>query len=161
MKRSDCEKEIFSLIEILINLNKNKKSIFINMIEDTKNMKDYMIIHSVFDEEDDPRYDSDNKDWVVQLFRNYISMCAEPKKQIVPDKYIKYLEMFDAKPLEYDIDYNIIKYGLWKRLENGRIRDPIYIHNKSWENIHGIKIVDVMSILNKIPVVDLSDDLPF
>jgi hypothetical protein len=138
---------------------KNIKEIINKIIKNTKGMRYYMIMHSVF-----PVNAMEENDWLVKLMLEILDPTDKDiqwfirKPAFIPADIMSSLSCFDPEVLTVSVDTIRIEYQLYKS------RNPINVIDTDFEKITGLKPDDEVrahetDILSTYDVQDF--DLPF
>jgi hypothetical protein len=128
-KRKDgLTNQYIHLLHAVQNVEDNKCKIIDSIIDNAPGLKDYMLIHSVFDIND-----NDCSDWFIIYMIDKLNYEPVIIKQDIPNEIMEKLKIFDPQGIDYFVDDVMLSYGMWKRDKNQRLLDPIHI--SCWNNI--------------------------
>jgi hypothetical protein len=150
----DLCKQYLALSALIDHIYKNKEKVLDSIIDKVEGLKDYMLIHSVFDRED-----NDDSDWLVSYMIEKLNYDFTPAKQQIPKEVLDKLEPFNPREIDFFKEDVVITYGMWKKGPSGRLLDPICISH--WNDIQERKIDMAPIIESYIPLGYDEDDLPF
>ena len=134
-KRDDQIREYQQAVH---NVEGKKIAILDSIIDGTKYLKKYMIMHSVFD------INADTKgDWFVKYLVNKLQPTQEQvdyvhKKNEIPANIMEMFNKFDPKPIsnfEENYDDTLISYKLHGKRFKGEQSEPIFRIDKVWERM--------------------------
>lgn len=155
----------------VIKIQERKDKVLRDIILNDKELKFYLMIHSVF-----PADIETNGDWLCC----YMASILKPNQedidrfnfvQEIPKEYMDKLSVFDPIPAGISIDPVKISYSLWRdRLEEGS-DNPILIVENGWEFKKKNKRKDPEEFLSKFDSISTikndntsyleTDDIPF
>lgn len=125
-----------SLQEAVTMINNNKEKILSGIINKSPGLRQFLIIHSVFN-----IYDNKSEDWLVRLMIDELyptdkEIVMAHKKDEIPDFIMDKLSIFDPKPLgfEKNLDNVKIHYKMIDNWEDGKYTDPITVIDRLWED---------------------------
>lgn len=146
--------QYLALSALIDHIYKNKENVLDSIIDKTEGMRDYMLIHSVFDKDD-----NDDSDWLVSYMVRKLDYDFTAAKQNVPKDVLDKLKCLNPREIDFFKDDVVITYGMWKKSPTGRLLDPINI--SYWNDVQERKI-DMAPILESyVPLSYDDDDLPF
>ena len=152
-KKGDMAQQLTALLILIDRIYKSKEKILDSIIDTVPGLKDYMLIHSVFDISD-----NDQSDWLAAYMIDKLNYTFVPKKQNIPQEILDKLKIFNPEEVEFMQDYVVLTYGMWKKGSNGRLLDPI--NTNYWSDIQD-KPVDMVPIIESYTPLSFDDDLPF
>jgi hypothetical protein len=119
----------------VIQVNEKREDILGLIIEKTKGLKAYMMIHSVFDVD---QYN--DGDWLVQFMIHKLAPTDDEIKRLhtpeeIPAEIMEKLKIFNPKPLGFSryVDDAMIRYKLWRSWEKGKPNDPVLLVDGAWD----------------------------
>jgi len=146
--------QYLALSALIDHIYKNKENVLDSIIDKVEGMKDFLLIHSVFDLDD-----NDDSDWLVSYMVRKLDYDFIPAKQDVPKLVLDKLKLFNPREIDFLKEDVVITYGMWKKGPTGRLLDPINI--SYWNDIQERK-TDMAPILESYtPLSYDDDDLPF
>lgn len=112
----------------------HKEQMLDAVIQHSPGLRDYLIIHSVFDADA-----AQNGDWFIQKMLKILQPTEEDIKRIntkpfVPQELLDKLAIFDPEPIGLIVEPIRIEYGLYKR------GGPIIIIDTDWEKLSNTNI---------------------
>ena len=142
------------LLFFMSKINKNFNDIFIRTVDSVPGLRMYLLTHVVFD-----IYDNASYDWFISFMIKYL----------VPthDEIREYLMMGEA-PCDLDVDMTkfeyipeffdevLIKIGMWRKEESGRMAEPIDIIETDNMDCLIVKKADFRKIMDSFKIIDLS-----
>ena len=143
---------------VIKHIMKNK----ISMLDDrlkNRQLHNYMVVHSVFDIDD-----WQNDDWLVMYMVDKLYPTDEQvakilRKPRVPEEIAELLVDFNVESVGMTLDPITIQYGMWEKLENGKMRDPIHIEDEIFDKkeifYQNGKQVNIGDIIRNIPDIDV------
>lgn len=115
----------------------NRERIIRSILDRSPGLREYLMIHSVFDIDD-----NNSGDWLVKLMINKLVPTDEEvarahKLDCIPDEIMEKLSVFDPKPFgfEKNLDETIIRYKMYGNWRKGESTDPITVIDRGWENV--------------------------
>lgn len=152
-RKGEMAQQCSALLVLIDRVYKNKEKILDSIIDIVPGLKDYMLIHSVFDISD-----NDQSDWFTAYMIDKLNYTFVPEKQNIPQEILDKLRVFNPETEFIEQDYVILTYGMWKKGSNGYLLDPIHINY--WGDIQE-KPVDMVPIIASYTPLNFDDDLPF
>ena len=123
--------------QAVLEVNNSKERILKGIINSKKSpgLRQFLIIHSVFDIDDNK-----SKDWLVRLMINELQPTDEEiieihRKDKIPDFIIEKLSIFNPQPFGFEkhIDNVKIYYKMINNWVDGVYIEPITIIDRDWE----------------------------
>jgi hypothetical protein len=120
------------------------EQIISDIVSRTENMKQFLIVHSVFS-----RFAYSQGDWLEKYMIQLLTLTDEDIEWFntapyVPKDIMEKLSILDPEPIRYLIDPIIVEYKMWGNSKNGESYDPINVIDLDWKDLHKnfIKIED-------------------
>lgn len=154
----DVLEQYNSLLTLVHRVSDGKEKIMDALINSEKGLLDFLYVHSMFHIDD-----NDYTDWFVSYMLNKLDYDFVGAEK-APDGLVTKFGVFDPEHVAFERGELNISYGMWKRNESGRVKDPIHISYME-ERPANVDIVSILSSYEDIRLGDydphMDDDLPF
>lgn len=148
----DFEKTTDKYVDLLNTMRfveENKYRILDSIIDRAPGLKEYMLIHSIFDVED-----NDCTDWFLSYIIDKLNIELSSIRSSAPKSLVEKMNTLGLEEIDFLKEDTILSYGLWKRDVNGRIKDPVHI--SCWTELQGV-VVDMEPIISSYKAINLSE----
>jgi hypothetical protein len=137
-------------------VDQNRYKILDSIIDKAPGLKEYMMIHSVFDIDD-----NDCTDWFLSYIIDKLNIELSNTKQPIPQDVLEKLSILNLRDVDFLKEDTVLTYGMWKRGPSGRIQDPVNI--ACWCDLQK-NTINMEPVIESYEAIDLSSydcDVPF
>ncbi len=114
----------------------NRKYVLHRIINKSRGLREFLMIHSVFDIKSNAKGDWLVKFLIDELYPTDEDVKKAHEKELVPYWVLEKLSIFDPRLIGFEgkLDNIEIRYKMYGNWNKGESSDPIIINNRAWEN---------------------------